>query len=493
MNKDVWSEIKSTEWKGWGSRRMSTRLMQHWLVCAKHFKDIYGVEFPDQLYFSENEVTRGYFNKKQLDACGEALLDKLYSMSFEYFYEKKALAQLKDFLSFAKKIKKSLKIKTPQLIELLDEFVKREDIFTNYLWIIFILDEFATDTLESKLKKYLDENNASEKYEDLLKIILSPEKKTAIFQQSLDTLALAKAISSMTPKQKEAGLKKLSNKYAYFTALNFDEEPFGESYFLDEIHKIQKQGLNPSDEIARLNKQFSESKIGFRKILPLLAKDAKLSRLAIACHKMAYYRDHRNDIRREAYLNAGTLYKEISKRTNSNIKDLLFLNRTEIRASLQKGELVVKKNEIEERKKGQVYAYINKKEYYWPDPKKATELINFFSPNKLITEIRGMSASPGKVTGRAKIIFNIGKDGPKLKAGDILVTSMTNIDFVPLMAIASAIVTDEGSRLCHAAIVSREMKKPCIVGTKIATQIIKDDDLIEVNANHGTIKIIKEN
>ena len=56
---------------------------------------------------------------------------------------------------------------------------------------------------------------------------------------------------------------------------------------------------------------------------------------------------------------------------------------------------------------------------------------------------------------------------------------------------AIAFVTDEGGITCHAAIIAREMKKPCIIGTKVATKILKDGDMVEVDANKGTVKIIK--
>lgn len=56
---------------------------------------------------------------------------------------------------------------------------------------------------------------------------------------------------------------------------------------------------------------------------------------------------------------------------------------------------------------------------------------------------------------------------------------------------AAAFVTDEGGMLCHAAIVARELKKPCIIGTKFATQILRDGDLVEVDANRGIITILK--
>ena len=68
---------------------------------------------------------------------------------------------------------------------------------------------------------------------------------------------------------------------------------------------------------------------------------------------------------------------------------------------------------------------------------------------------------------------------------------MTMPDYVPAMNMAAGFVTDEGGLSCHAAIVAREMKKPCVIGTKTATKKIKDGDLIEVDANNGVVRIIK--
>lgn len=69
---------------------------------------------------------------------------------------------------------------------------------------------------------------------------------------------------------------------------------------------------------------------------------------------------------------------------------------------------------------------------------------------------------------------------------------MTSPWYLPAMKKATAIVTDEGGITCHAAIVSRELKKPCIIGTKIATKVLKDGDLVEVDANKGIVRIIKQ-
>jgi pyruvate,water dikinase len=91
---------------------------------------------------------------------------------------------------------------------------------------------------------------------------------------------------------------------------------------------------------------------------------------------------------------------------------------------------------------------------------------------------------------KANIILTTA-DFPKFKKGDVLITEMTRPEFVPLMKEAVAIITDEGGLTCHAAIVSRELNTPCIVGTKIATRIFKDGDMVEVDAERGVVRIIK--
>jgi phosphoenolpyruvate synthase/pyruvate phosphate dikinase len=101
--------------------------------------------------------------------------------------------------------------------------------------------------------------------------------------------------------------------------------------------------------------------------------------------------------------------------------------------------------------------------------------------------ISGQVAYKGLVRGRVRIVKNKTHMG-EVKVGDILVSPMTTPDFLPAMQKAAAFVTDEGGVTCHAAIVAREMKKPCIIGTKIATEVLKDGDLVEVDADNGVVR-----
>jgi len=111
--------------------------------------------------------------------------------------------------------------------------------------------------------------------------------------------------------------------------------------------------------------------------------------------------------------------------------------------------------------------------------------------------IKGVVANTGKAEGRVKVIIvgdlkTLIADMDRFQKGDIMVTTMTQPTMVALARKASAIVTNEGGITSHAAILAREYNIPCIVGTKIATQILKDGDMVEVDANSGLVRILKK-
>jgi pyruvate,water dikinase len=100
--------------------------------------------------------------------------------------------------------------------------------------------------------------------------------------------------------------------------------------------------------------------------------------------------------------------------------------------------------------------------------------------------LQGQGAAPGTAAGKVVIIRDV-KDTGAVKEGNILVTRMTNPDMVPAMRKVAAIVTDEGGMTCHAAIVSRELGTPAVVGTKTATQVLKNGQIITVDGEMGLI------
>ena len=109
------------------------------------------------------------------------------------------------------------------------------------------------------------------------------------------------------------------------------------------------------------------------------------------------------------------------------------------------------------------------------------------------TSVKGQVAfkgNPAVISGTVRILRRR-EQVKDVQEGDVIISPMTTPDFLPAMQKAAAFVTDEGGITCHAAIVARELKKPCIIGTKVATQIFKDNDMVEVDADKGVVRIIK--
>ncbi|MCX6762862.1 MAG: PEP-utilizing enzyme [Candidatus Moranbacteria bacterium] len=147
---------------------------------------------------------------------------------------------------------------------------------------------------------------------------------------------------------------------------------------------------------------------------------------------------------------------------------------------------------LKKRKGG--YIFFNKKIYPGLSINnfKKKEDIVFFADNPMNPKhiVEGTTGAKGKVVGRARIVLSLDKLN-KLQEKEILITPMTTPDFFVAMKRAVAFVTDEGGITCHAAIVARELGKPCIIATKIATKVIRSGDLIEVDADRGFVRIME--
>jgi phosphohistidine swiveling domain-containing protein len=103
--------------------------------------------------------------------------------------------------------------------------------------------------------------------------------------------------------------------------------------------------------------------------------------------------------------------------------------------------------------------------------------------------LRGHAGSPGTVRGPAKVVRTLA-EAAKLKLGDILVAESTAPPWTPLFVTATAVVTDMGGVLSHGAVVAREYRIPAVVGTGNATETLQDGQMIEVDGNAGTVRIV---
>jgi phosphohistidine swiveling domain-containing protein len=129
-----------------------------------------------------------------------------------------------------------------------------------------------------------------------------------------------------------------------------------------------------------------------------------------------------------------------------------------------------------------------------------TPIYKGFEANVVLTtkSVQGVVAHKGFVKGvvrRVSVDYSnferLAKEMENMEVGQILVAETTAPELIGAIRKAAAIVTDQGGLMSHAAIVSRELNIPCIVGTKVATQVLRDGDLVEVDANAGIIRVLK--
>lgn len=147
-------------------------------------------------------------------------------------------------------------------------------------------------------------------------------------------------------------------------------------------------------------------------------------------------------------------------------------------------------NRILQRKEGKLFTYessngVDRVNYSFNNQNLFAKLTGLL-PNKT-SSITGMAAYKGKkLVGRARIVFNSKIEN--FHSGDVLIAVSCDPTLMPYILKSSAIITDEGGLGCHAAVIARELKIPCVIGTKIATKVFKDGDLVEVDATRGLIK-----
>lgn len=225
----------------------------------------------------------------------------------------------------------------------------------------------------------------------------------------------------------------------------------------------------------------------------LLIKKYRLDAHDLKIIKFLCQINHFNETRKagmsKALLWSYPLFQEIADRLNTDPVSLRQLTDKEITKSLALGIIPEKYQSIIAKRLEYYLCLLHQGKIYELNGEKAKKYFeeNFLPTDKNLTELKGNIAQKGKAVGKARLIL-IEHQVEKLQEGEILIASMTDPNMLPAMKKAAAIVTDEGGITCHAAIVSRELKKPCIIATKIATKIFQDGDMIEVDAENGIVR-----
>ena len=356
------------------------------------------------------------------------------------------------------------KLSDEELAELVERLKKT---FMHYvslgIMVIFYMDKLITD-----------ENFLKEKFPGLpesdFSVIFKPTKSAAHFDEE-------HALGKLDLNDEKA-VKNHIEKYGWIPCIG----PNDLAWTKEDL-ELRKKHLHGKDY------DFEKAKKDFEELLEKLPEEPK--KIATIINEIAYIKDYRDDVRFKATHDTTKVYKEAAKRNNLTLDEVVYLIDDEIVAMLKK-EIADFKERIDERKKG--YIILKEKDTIRViTGKEARKLVNEIAPEKEIpdsvTEIKGIPAMKGKVTGKV-VLIKSNADLKRVDEDSVLVACFTRPHYLMAMSRAKAIVTDDGGLTSHAAIVSREFNIPCVVGTKNVTKFVKDGETIEVDADSGIVRKI---
>ena len=357
-----------------------------------------------------------------------------------------------------------------------------------------LIDGFAlgTDELIAEKIKILYEKSTlkdSLRFNELFSILTAPVHLSFINEAEVSLLKIALEVRK-NPEKRGALVKKHQKDFFWIHNNYVDAYVLDILYFNQELDKL----LSLSTDVVKLMNDIEQTpmvhKAKKKEYESLVAQDKELSFLLRVSEDFTKWQDDRKKATLWTMHYGSLLLSEISKRTGLSLELLKYMSPREVSTIFQD-----KPNELQlqKRKKNGVF-YWDKEGHEVLVGKDADEVRDAILKVKDFSDIddfRGLTACLGKAVGTVRVVKSA-KDMGKVGEGEILVAVMTRPDYIPAMKKAAAIVTDEGCVTSHAAIVARELGKPCIIGTKIATKVLKDGDKVEVNANHGWVKILKK-
>lgn len=470
----------NADWRKIWSKRHSIRLSESWCYGAFGFEKTHGVPFPRQRIEIEDSFGTGYVDEKEYRLMLDHFVRRIKSVGFNDVLGT-AEDEYRSFLEYAQTLSsQDLSACTQEeLATIFDDFTRKEDHWMHFMWPVFALDEGLSPEFE-KYAASLDEE-ARAKVESL---VLVPEKETAAGLYHTNIIELL--ARNPSDQELEEGIARLADTYAYFPILNMDEETLSVESVRADVSKCRTDIEDPSAYLEKHQGEQRERTQRFNELMDSL--DAETANLLYAVRRIGYLREYRNDIRQEAYLHARELYREIGRRQGLSLSEIIYCTRQEISACLAGDSKLPKSAEIARRRQyTSMYCDNRTITYRWEKEGSGTQDEDLGE----VTELKGTVAFKGHIQGRACVILNVAEQAGGFQEGDVLVTTTTNLSFVPLMGKAAAIVTEEGGLLTHTAIVARELKKPCVIGTRIATKILKTGDLIEVDAQQGIVRVLK--
>lgn len=391
------------------------------------------------------------------------------------------VSKSKDYISKAEKILHAFERKKTFNVTVLSE-IKKGFLF---LWFVFLVDlgEYLGHVIDERLKF---KNLTKKQIEEIKNYYFSSPKPLTFQKEGEDLKRIVRIYKKQygkkifayrdLPEEIHRLLIKHKKQFEWITTIDLNLEPFSLKDYYASLKQMLILELK-SNVRKHLDKEIKKS-LGKEDVefLELVNRHLFLDNYAAdVCAKLDFL-----------------MSKLLSKHFGISFSELSWYSFQELETLVEKG-IKLNKKDLKERKQYRVMVQLDGDLGYFYGKDNFDKIKSLVHDNisfAKITKIKGIISSIGVAEGKVKVVKSK-KDMSKVKVGDILVAPSTHPDLMPAIRHSAAVVTDTGGITSHAAIISRELGIPCIVGAKNATEILKDGDLVEVDANKGVVTILK--
>ncbi|MFA6214997.1 MAG: PEP-utilizing enzyme [Patescibacteria group bacterium] len=367
-----------------------------------------------------------------------------------------------------------------QLKKLYLEFERQINIIWHWCYLPFLLG----DAIEFEIRDLFNELKISpHDFSRLFKILGQSPKKTLHNQEHVALLKLAAKIKNDGLKKHERDILKHRNYWGWKNSWLYQQHPLTIQQLKKELLPLLRK--NPA-ALLRVAERDRLKLISQRRQILSHWPSQRLKKMADILAEATHWHSVKIEEATRIYYLVRPLFEKLAKTLDLSYEQFIELTPPEVISGK------INKREIARRFKdnGVLMLHGRWQVLTTAEIKRIRKILEPTIAKSL--KVSGFAAYNGKVTGRVMLIqTGVDFSKVKFKKGSILVTQMTTTNMVSLVKQAAAVVTDEGGVLSHAAIISREFKKPCIIGTKFATKIFKTGDLVEVDADKGLATKLK--
>lgn len=473
---EVFKKALETEWYVQGFNAVPI-FISGAALCGFPMNDKLGFAYKQFLFVHQDGYIEMCYRKDDLARLWKVIEGKMQENP-EYLYEVREMYEEHCAEVFAKfnAAAKNMSEKTEE--QMLELFKQGVNLMMESVGVSHVIEPVSMHIEDVFLELLRAEVKDPQKVKDYFRVLSTPSQSSFVNDEEH---ALAH-IHQLTGRARERAIEKHIQDWVWVRNTYAGARPLTAEVMEDRLRQYTPLERTLQDMLAEKKALIEE-------------EDFSTELLAVAdiIDFTTVWQDERKAYILQAIHALDRVLQELARRTGLSVEELYCADVYEVYDARSLADVGALQSTLQERQTAMVFIAQEKHN----DILEGKEAITFSQAfaraqeGETKEELRGAIANTGTAIGTVRICKSLAEIDV-VEDGDILVTSMTRPEFMPALRKAAAIVTDEGGITSHAAIVSRELGIPAVIGTKVATQILKDGMTVEVRANHGLVRVIEK-